>query len=79
MLFSCAAAHPPERYFRPGREAKGIHFAVDFLKAATKSLLDSGFKDKKYISAKGKHVIIIGGGDTGNDCCGTSSVSAQHR
>ena len=51
---------------------KGIYFAVDFLKATTKSLLDSDFADKKYISAKGKHVIVIGGGDTGNDCVGTS-------
>ena len=38
----------------PGREAKGIYFAVDFLKSTTKSLLDSGLKDKKFISAKGK-------------------------
>ena len=56
----------------PGREAKGIYFAVDFLKSTTKSLLDSGLKDKKFISAKGKNVIVIGGGDTGNDCVGTS-------
>ena len=45
-------------------ETKGIHFAVDFLKANTKSLLDSGLKDRNYISAEGKDVIIIGGGDT---------------
>jgi glutamate synthase (NADPH/NADH) small chain len=51
---------------------KGIHFAVDFLTANTKSLLDSGLTDGKNISAKGKDVIIIGGGDTGNDCVGTS-------
>jgi glutamate synthase (NADPH/NADH) small chain len=51
---------------------KGIHFAVDFLKANTKSLLDSDLKDGKNISAKDKHVVIIGGGDTGNDCLGTS-------
>ncbi len=50
----------------------GIHFAVDFLKANTKSLLDSGLTDGKNISAKGKDVVIIGGGDTGNDCVGTS-------
>ncbi len=50
----------------------GIHFAVDFLKANTKSLLDSGLTDGKNISAQGKHVVIIGGGDTGNDCVGTS-------
>ncbi|KAL9541788.1 glutamate synthase [NADH] [Mucor bainieri] len=56
----------------PGREADGIHFAMDFLQANTKSLLDSGLKDGHYLSAKDKHVIVIGGGDTGNDCIGTS-------
>ena len=55
-----------------GRYADGIYFAVDFLKATTKSLLDSELKDGKYISAKDKNVVIIGGGDTGNDCVGTS-------
>lgn len=45
---------------------------MDFLKATTKSLLDSDLKDNNYISAKGKKVVIIGGGDTGNDCVGTS-------
>ena len=45
---------------------------MDFLKATTKSLLDSDLKDNQYISAKGKRVVIIGGGDTGNDCVGTS-------
>ncbi len=56
----------------PGRELKGIHFAMDFLTANTKSLLDSAFSDGKRIDAKGKKVIVIGGGDTGNDCIGTS-------
>ncbi len=56
----------------PGRELKGIHFAVDFLTANTKSLLDSNFSDGKRIDAKGKKVLVIGGGDTGNDCLGTS-------
>lgn len=55
-----------------GRDAEGIYFAVDFLKATTKSLLDSGLTDNNYISAKDKNVVIIGGGDTGNDCVGTS-------
>ena len=55
-----------------GRELKGIEFAVDFLSANTKSLLDSNLEDGKYISAKDKNVIVIGGGDTGNDCVGTS-------
>ncbi len=56
----------------PGRELKGIHFAMDFLKANTKSFLDSGHTDGKYISAEGKNVIVIGGGDTGADCIGTA-------
>ena len=55
-----------------GRELKGIEFAVDFLSANTKSLLDSNLEDGKYTSAKDKNVIVIGGGDTGNDCVGTS-------
>lgn len=55
-----------------GKDLKGVHFAVDFLKANTKSLLDSGLQDGAYISAKDKNVIIIGGGDTGTDCVGTS-------
>jgi glutamate synthase (NADPH/NADH) small chain len=55
-----------------GRKLKGIHFAMEFLHANTKSLLDSNLTDGQYISAKNKHVIIIGGGDTGTDCVGTS-------
>ena len=55
-----------------GREFTGIHFAMNFLRANTKSLLDSDHEDGNYISAKDKHVIVIGGGDTGTDCCGTS-------
>lgn len=54
------------------REFSGIHFAMEFLHANTKSLLDSQLEDGKYISAKDKHVVVIGGGDTGNDCIGTS-------
>ena len=56
----------------PGRELDGIHFAMEFLHRSTKSLLDSGLEDGEYISAKDKHVVVIGGGDTGNDCIGTS-------
>ncbi len=56
----------------PGRELKGIHFAMEFLHANTKSLLDSELADGRYISAKDKRVIVIGGGDTGTDCIGTS-------
>ena len=56
----------------PGRDAKGIYFAVDFLKQVTKSLLDTDFAKFPYELAKGKNVLVIGGGDTGNDCVGTS-------
>jgi NAD(P)H-dependent glutamate synthase small subunit len=56
----------------PGRNLVGIHFAMDFLTRNTKSLLDSDLADETYLSARGKHVIVIGGGDTGADCVGTS-------
>jgi glutamate synthase (NADPH) small chain len=56
----------------PGRELNGIHLAMEFLTANTRSLLDSDLQDGNYISAKGKDVIVIGGGDTGTDCIGTS-------
>ncbi|KAI9816365.1 MAG: glutamate synthase [NADH] [Thelocarpon impressellum] len=56
----------------PNRNLDGIHFAMQFLHKNTKSLLDSSLKDEAYISAKDKHVVVIGGGDTGNDCIGTS-------
>ena len=55
-----------------GRELKGVNFAMEFLHANTKSLLDSKLEDGNYISAKGKKVVVIGGGDTGTDCVGTS-------
>jgi glutamate synthase (NADPH/NADH) small chain len=55
-----------------GRGLSGIHLAMDFLRANTRSLLDSGHADGKYLSAEGKHVVVIGGGDTGTDCVGTS-------
>ena len=56
----------------PGRDLKGIHLAMEFLLKNTKSLLDSELEDGAYISAKDKNVIVIGGGDTGTDCIGTS-------
>ena len=55
----------------PGRGVPGHLFRrVDFLKANTKSLLDSNLTDGNFISCKGKDVVIVGGGDTGNDCIG---------
>lgn len=56
----------------PGRDLDGIHYAMQFLHKNTKSLLDSKLEDQEYISAKDKNVVVIGGGDTGNDCIGTS-------
>ena len=71
VLLCCGASNPRD-IKAPGRELKGIHFAVDYLTSVTRSLLDSNLEDKKYISPKGKHVVVIGGGDTGNDCVPTS-------
>ena len=68
----CCGAKEPRDITVPGREAEGIYFAVDYLSSVTKSLLDSDFADGKAISAKGKKVLVIGGGDTGNDCVGTA-------
>ena len=56
----------------PGREGPGVHLAMEFLTANTKSLLDSNLENSQFISAKDKKVIVIGGGDTGTDCIGTS-------
>ena len=68
----CGGATRPRDLAIPGRELNGIHFAVDFLRANTKSLLDSEHRDGKYVSAKGKDVVVIGGGDTGTDCVATA-------
>lgn len=70
----CCGASKPRDINAVGRDAKGIYFAVDFLKSTTKALWanDMKLKDGAYISAKGKKVMVIGGGDTGNDCVGTS-------
>lgn len=68
----CGGATKPRDLKIEGRELKGIHFAMEFLKKTTKSLLDSKLKDGKFISAKDKDVIVIGGGDTGTDCVATS-------
>ncbi|MBR6982435.1 MAG: glutamate synthase subunit beta [Ruminococcus sp.] len=71
VILACGSSNPRD-IKAEGRDAEGIHFAVDFLKATTKSLLDSDLTDGKFISAKDKNVVIIGGGDTGNDCVGTA-------
>src|SRR6185436_12310720 len=71
----CGGPTKPNDLPIPGRELKGIHFAMDFLEANTKNLLDTrqGLAAyDKFISAEGKDVIVIGGGDTGTDCVATS-------
>jgi glutamate synthase (NADPH) small chain len=68
----CGGATKARDLPAPGREFKGIHFAMDFLTQNTRSLLDSGMKNGRYLSAKDKDVIVIGGGDTGTDCVGTA-------
>lgn len=71
IILACGASNPRDIKVS-GRDADGIYFAVDFLTSTTKALLDNDLKDGTYVSAKGKRVLIIGGGDTGNDCVGTS-------
>src|SRR5688572_27626764 len=68
----CTGATKPNDLPIPGRGLTGIYFAMQFLTANTKSLLDSRLEDGRYITAKDKDVIVIGGGDTGTDCIGTS-------
>ena len=68
----CGGATRPRDFPIEGRSLQGIHFAMEFLHANTKSLLDSNHEDGRYVSAKGKDVIVIGGGDTGTDCVGTA-------
>ena len=68
----CCGAKQARDLTVPGREADGVYFAVDYLTSVTRSLLDSGLTDGKAISATGKNVLVIGGGDTGNDCVGTA-------
>ncbi|HID21228.1 MAG TPA: glutamate synthase subunit beta [Planctomycetaceae bacterium] len=68
----CVGATRPRDLKVPGRDLQGIHFAMEFLTASTKSLLDSNLRDGQYIDARGKHVVVIGGGDTGTDCIATS-------
>jgi len=68
----CSGATKPRDLPIPGRELQGIYFAMDFLHGNTKSLLDSSHQNGNYISATDKHVIVVGGGDTGTDCVGTA-------
>ncbi|MBE5969464.1 MAG: glutamate synthase subunit beta [Lachnospiraceae bacterium] len=79
VILACGASNPRD-VKAEGRDAKGIYFAVDFLKEVSKNLIDLEYdsdkliakKDFSFGSLKGKNVVVIGGGDTGNDCVGTS-------
>lgn len=70
VLLCCGATKPRDLPVE-GRDLGGIHFAMDFLRENTRSLLD-GEHSKAFISAKDRDVVVIGGGDTGTDCVGTS-------
>lgn len=71
-LLLATGATTPRNLNIPNRDGEGIYFAMDFLAKNTQSLLDSNLENKNYISAENKKVIVIGGGDTGTDCIGTS-------
>jgi len=71
LLLATGATRPRDLPV-PGRALDGVHFAMEFLTANTRSLLNSKLADGAYISAKDKHVVVIGGGDTGADCIGTA-------
>jgi NAD(P)H-dependent glutamate synthase small subunit len=71
-LLLATGATLPRDLAIPGRELGGVHFAMEFLTANTKSLLNSNLQDGQYINAKDQRVIVIGGGDTGADCIGTA-------
>jgi NAD(P)H-dependent glutamate synthase small subunit len=71
VLFATGSTTPRDLPV-PGRDLSGIHFAMEFLTEHTRSLLDSKLENGQYISAAGKKVVVIGGGDTGTDCIGTS-------
>jgi len=70
----CAGAEHPRDLTVPGREFKGVHFAMEFL--TQQNRINNGWKkfsDAQRVSAKGKNVVVLGGGDTGSDCIGTSN------
>ncbi|WP_319476960.1 glutamate synthase subunit beta [Marispirochaeta aestuarii] len=71
VVLTCGSTVPRDLPV-PGRGLEGIHYAMDFLTGNTRTLLDTGNCEKAPVSAEGKHVIVIGGGDTGCDCIGTS-------
>ncbi len=71
VLLACGALQGRDLHL-PGRDLDGVHMAMTYLAGVTQSMLDSNFQDGRFIDAKDKHVIVIGGGDTGTDCIGTA-------
>lgn len=71
VILACGAKQARSLNLPDQDKTEGVYFAVDFLKSTTRSLLDENLKEGTYISAKKKHVVIVGGGDTGNDCVAT--------
>lgn len=71
IALTCGSEQPRDMPI-PGRDLNGIHFAMDFLTEQNRRIAHEKITDQKTISAKEKHVIVIGGGDTGSDCVGTS-------
>ena len=72
VLLACGALRGRDLSSLPGWGLDGVHMAMEFLYQSTRSLLDSALRDGQYISAKDKHVVVIGAGDTGTDCIGTA-------
>jgi glutamate synthase (NADPH/NADH) small chain len=71
-IILCGGARRPRDLPVPGRELKGVHFAMEFLELGNRTVAGDFIPEDKAILATGKHVVIIGGGDTGSDCLGTS-------
>ena len=72
VIIVCTGATIPRDLDIPGRNAKGVHFAMEFLTQQNKKVAGDAVSEKEIISAKNRHVVVIGGGDTGSDCIGTS-------
>ena len=72
VILACGSEEPRDLEV-PGRELKGVHFAMDYLRANSKRVQGVHVPDHEFVSAQGKNVVVIGGGDTGSDCIGTSN------
>jgi glutamate synthase (NADPH/NADH) small chain len=68
-----AGSEQPRDLPIPGRDLNGVHFAMDFLRQNSRRVQGDDIPEQEFITAAGKHVVVIGGGDTGSDCIGTSN------